>query len=208
MGIKQPFSAVSHMVGGGLAIALLPWLVVAANGPLAVVAATVYGVALIAMFGLSSIYHSVPRRGAEPWLFRLDQVGIYLLIAGTYTPLALVRIGGWAGWTLFGIEWGLAAVGISLCLAVHRTPQWVHQVAYIALGWAAATAIPALLKIPLGGLVLLFGGGCLFSLGSWLYNRDRPRTLGVLGDHEVWHVLVLAGGAMHAAFIVAYVLLP
>ncbi|HUR60973.1 MAG TPA: hemolysin III family protein [Candidatus Thermoplasmatota archaeon] len=207
MGIKEPFNSISHMVGGGLALALLPLLVARAHGPLAVTAVCVYGGSLVVMYALSSLYHSIPHRGAEPWLFRLDQVGIYLLIAGTYTPVALVRIGGASGWTLFAIEWGLALVGITLCLAVHRTPQLVHQVAYVALGWAAVTALPGLLKIPILGLALLLGGGLLYTGGSVLYNRNRPQTIGPLGDHEVWHLLVLGGSIAHAAFVVVYVLL-
>lgn len=206
MGIKEPFNAISHMAGGGLALALAPVLVVRAHGPLAVTAASVYASSLVAMYALSALYHAIPHRRAEPWLFRLDQVGIYLLIAGTYTPVALVRVGGASGWALFGVEWGLAIAGIALCLAVHRTPQLVHQVAYIALGWAAVTALPGLLKIPPAGLALLGGGGVLYTAGSLLYNRNRPQTLGPLGDHEVWHLLVLAGSAAHAAFVVLYVL--
>ncbi|HUR64395.1 MAG TPA: hemolysin III family protein [Candidatus Thermoplasmatota archaeon] len=206
MGIKEPFNAISHMVGGGLGLALAPLLVVRAHGALAVTAAGVYAFSLVAMYTLSVLYHAVPHKKAEAWLFRLDQVGIYLLIAGTYTPVALVRIGGASGWTLFGIEWAMALTGIVLCLTVHRTPQVVHQIAYVALGWAAVTALPGLLAIPVPGLALLLGGGLLYTFGSLLYNRNRPQTIGPLGDHEVWHLLVLAGSIAHAAFTVVYVL--
>jgi hemolysin III len=206
VGIKEPFNSISHMAGGGLSLALLPLLVLRAHGPLAVTAVSVYGGSLVVMYTLSSLYHAIPHRGAEPWLFRLDQVGIYLLIAGTYTPVALVRIGGASGWTLFGIEWGLALVGIVLCLTVHRTPQLIHQIAYLALGWAAVTALPGLLQIPWAGLALLGGGGVLYTAGSLLYNRNRPQTIGPLGDHEVWHLLVLGGSILHAAFVVLFVL--
>jgi hemolysin III len=206
VGIKEPFNAISHMVGGALGIALVPLLVLRASGALAITASAVYGFSLVAMYTMSVLYHAIPHRKAEPWLFRLDQVGIYLLIAGTYTPVALVRIGGISGWTLFGIEWGLALTGITLCLAVHRTPQLIHQVAYVALGWAAVTALPGLLRIPIAGLALLLGGGMLYTVGSLLYNRDRPQTIGPLGDHEVWHLMVLAGSIAHAVFIVVYVL--
>jgi hemolysin III len=206
VGIKEPFNSISHMAGGGLALALAPLLVVRAHGALAVTAVSVYGFSLVTMYALSALYHAIPHKRAEPWLFRLDQVGIYLLIAGTYTPVALVRIAGAAGWTLFGIEWGLAVAGIVLCLTVHRTPQVVHQIAYVALGWAAVTALPGLLKIPLPGLALLMGGGILYTAGSLLYNRNRPQTIGPLGDHEVWHLLVLGGSIAHAVFIVLFVL--
>jgi hemolysin III len=206
VGLKEPFNSISHMAGGGLALALVPLLVLRAHGPLAVTAASVYGFSLVTMYTMSALYHSIPHRSAQAWLFRLDQVGIYLLIAGTYTPVALVRVGGATGWTLFGIEWGLALAGIVLCLTVHRTPQIIHQLAYVALGWAAVTALPRLLAIPWPGLALLMGGGVLYTAGSLLYNRNRPQTLGPFGDHELWHLLVLGGSAAHAVFVVAYVL--
>jgi hemolysin III len=206
VGIKEPFNSISHMAGGGLGLALVPLLVLRAHGALAVTAVSAYGFSLVAMYTMSALYHAIPHPRAEPWLFRLDQVGIYLLIAGTYTPVALVRIGGPTGWTLFGIEWALAVTGIVLCLTVHRTPQLVHQLAYLALGWAAVTALPGLLRIPLAGLALLGGGGVLYTAGSYLYNRNRPKLIGPLGDHEIWHLLVLAGSIAHAVFIVMFVL--
>lgn len=217
MGLKEPFNSVSHMVGGGLAIAGVPYLVAIARGPLAVTSTAVYAASLIAMYALSSIYHAMalrrevegkaakPRR-RDAWLLRLDRVGIYLLIAGTYTPVALVRIGGAWGWSLFGIEWACAATGIVLTLTVHRMPEVLHQLAFLLLGWAAVTALPGLLQIPWQGLALLLGGGVLYSGGAFLYARDRDRTIGALGDHEVWHLLVLAGSALHFAFVAAYVL--
>lgn len=217
MGLKEPFNSVSHMIGGGLAVAGLPFLFARAQGPLAVVAVATYGFALGAMFTLSAVYHAMalrrevegkapaPRR-RDAWLFRLDRVGIYLLIAGTYTPVALVRIGGALGWTLFGVEWAGAAAGIALALTVHRMPNVLHQLAFLLLGWAALTGLSELAKISLLGLSFLVGGGILYSGGAFLYARDRPQTIGRLGDHEVWHLLVVAGAAAHFWFVATYVL--
>lgn len=206
MGIKHPFNSISHMVGGGLALVLLPVMILRASGPLAVTAVSLYGATLIVMYTLSVLFHSIPHRGAEPWLFRLDQVGIYLLIAGTYTPVALLVVGGTAGRVLVAIEWVFGIAGICLLLLVPRTPQAVHQVAYIALGWAAVIILPGLLRIPLGGLGLLLGGGICYTAGSFLYNRNRPKTIGALGDHEVWHILVILGSIAHGAFVLRYAL--
>lgn len=206
MGLKHPFNSISHIVGGALAAGLMPILVVRASGPLAVAAVTVYGWSLLAMYTLSVLFHSISHERAEAWFFRLDQVGIYLLIAGTYTPVALLLVGGAPGWILFILEWTLGITGIILLLAVHRTPQWVHQTAYIVLGWAAVIMLPDLLAIPVGGFALLLGGGILYTAGSYLYNRNRPRLIGPLGDHEVWHILVIAGSMAHAAFVLGYVL--
>lgn len=206
MGIKEPFNSISHMVGGVLSLALLPIMVHRASGTLAVAAAVIYGGTLVAMYTLSVLYHSIPHERAEPWLFRLDQVGIYLLIAGTYTPVSLLVVGGTAGWVLFGVEWVLAAVGTALLLAVPRAPQVLHQVAYIALGWAAVVVLPILLALPMSGLALLVVGGILYTAGSYLYNRDRRGTIGRLGDHELWHLLVLGGSTAHAVFVVFFAL--
>lgn len=189
-----------------MSLALLPIMILRASGGLAVVAAAIYGGTLVVMYALSVLFHSISHARAEPWLFRLDQVGIYLLIAGTYTPVSLLVVGGATGWALFGIEWVLAATGIALLLAVPRTPQVLHQVAYIVLGWAAVFVLPALLAFPGPGLGLLLVGGILYTAGSYLYNRDRPRTIGRLGDHELWHLLVIAGSIAHAAFVVWFAL--
>ena len=206
MPIKHRFNSISHMIGGVLALALTPTMAVLANGRLAVVAVLVYGCSLVLMYTLSVVYHAVPHQRAQFWLFRLDQVGIYLLIAGTYTPIALLRLGGTVGWTLFVAEWALASVGIVLLLTVPTTPKWLHQTAYIVLGWAALIGLPSLLTLPATGLALLLAGGILYTVGAYLSGRRRPRLLGPLGDHEVWHLMVLAGSALHAWFVLAYVI--
>jgi len=203
--LREPFNAVSHIVGGGLSILAAAVLLLRAHGPLATAATAVYAATLVAVFTMSALYHSVTHAGAGRWLFRLDQSAIYLLIAGTYTPVALVLVGGAWGWGLALGEWALAAIGVTLLLTVHRTPQWIHQAAYIVLGWAAVIALPRLLASPWGGLALLMGGGIVYTLGSLLYNRDRKGTLG-LGDHELWHLLVLLGAGLHVAFVLAFVL--
>lgn len=205
MGIKHPFNSISHMVGGGLALALTPVMAAQANGTLAVAAVSVYGCSLVIMYTLSVMFHAIPHQRAQFWLFRLDQVGIYVLIAGTYTPIALLRFGGAIGWNLFVLEWVLAGAGIVLLLTVPKTPQWVHQTAYIVLGWAAIIGLPSLLRLPGTGLALLVGGGILYTVGAYLNGRHRPRVIGPLGDHEVWHLMVLAGSALHAGFVLAHV---
>jgi hemolysin III len=205
LALKEPFNAISHMVGGGIAIAVLPLLILDAEGPLAVVSAAIYGASLLAVFTMSSLFHSIPHAGASAWLFRLDQASIYLLIAGTYTPLALLMVGGPWGWSLFGIEWGMAFIGISVLLTLHRTKPWVHQAAYILLGWAAVLALPHVDGLPLPALALVIAGGVAYTGGATLYWRDRAGTWRI-GDHGIWHLLVLAGALAHLAFVLLYVL--
>ena len=205
MPLREPFNSISHMVGAGFAIAALPLLVLAAKGPLAVVSASVYGACLLAVFVMSAVFHGVTHRGASAWLFRLDQAAIYLLIAGTYTPLALLMVGGAWGWSLFGVQWGMAVAGVAVLLTVHRTPPWVHQSAYILLGWTALLALPHIHGLPLAALALVVGGGIAYTGGATLYWRDRAGTWAI-GDHGLWHLLVLAGSMAHLVFVLVYVL--
>ena len=196
------------MVGGALASAATPFLIALADGPLALVTVSLYSFGLVSLYTMSTLFHAIragPR--GESWLERLDHVGIYLLIAGTYSPVALILLAGTIGWVLFILAWALAATGIVLSLTVPLGPKWVHIVGYIALGWAAVIAAPALLeKLDWIGIGWLLGGGILYSAGGFLYVRDRPQLIGRFGDHEVWHVLVLWASAMHFVFVVGYVL--
>jgi len=203
--LREPFNSVSHMVGAGLALAALPLLLLEARGPLAVVSAAVYGTCLLAVFAMSAVFHGVTHEGASRWLFRLDQAMIYFLIAGTYTPLALLLVGGAWGWSLVGVQWALAIAGATVLLTVHRTPTWVHQAAYIALGWMAVLALPHVHDLPLQALALVIGGGVAYTGGATLYWRDRAGTWAI-GDHGLWHLCVLAGALAHLAFVLLYVL--
>jgi hemolysin III len=205
VGLKEPFNSVSHMVGAGFAIAAFPLLIIAADGGRAIVSASIYATSLLSVFVMSAVFHGVTHKKASEWLFRLDQSAIYLLIAGTYTPIALLLMqGGW-GWSLFGVQWGIASAGIVLLLTVHHIPQWIHQAAYISLGWMALFALPQVAGLPWQAIALILGGGVAYTGGAVLYWRDRPRTM-VIGDHGIWHLLVLAGSMAHLVFVLLYVL--
>lgn len=204
--LRERFNSISHMVGGGVAIAAFPLLIVKAHGALATVAVTIYGTSLILLYAMSTVYHSVRHPRAEPWLLRLDHSLIYLLIAGTYSPVALLLLGGTSGWVLFIVEWALSITGIVLSLTVHGMPKWINQVLYQALGWAAVIALPNLLSIPWQGLALLAGGGIVYTSGAVLYGRNRAHSFGPIGDHEVWHLMVILGSALHFVFVLFYVL--
>jgi hemolysin III len=212
LGLKQRFNSISHMAGGGLALVALPLLFLDADGPLGYVTVSLYAFGILALYTMSSLFHGVHGPRAENWLERLDHVAIYLLIAGTYSPVALILLGGALGWTLFLVAWGIAVAGVTLALTVPLGPKWVHILGYIALGWSAVVAAPVLLvRLEVSGIVWLLGGGLVYSLGSFLYVRDRPRLLPGprwlwwLGDHEAWHLFVIAGSAMHFWFLLEHV---
>ncbi len=208
MGLREPFNSISHMVGAGLAIIGLIALVLLADGPLEVVSAVLFGVGLLAVYTFSAIVHGVK---AQPrvtmWLERLDHVAIYLLIAGSYTPLCLVLLGGGWGWSLFGTVWGLSLVGATLALTLPRAPKWLQITFYIALGWLAMIAAPVLFpRLTPGSLTWLLAGGIAYTVGALFYVWDKPRILGPLGGHEVWHLFVLAGSGAHFILVAAYIL--
>lgn len=208
MGLKEPFNSISHMAGGGLALVGLVALVVLADGPLEIVSAVLYGVGLVAMYTMSSIYHAIPLgpRG-EKRLERLDHVAIYLLIAGTYTPATLVLLGGAWGWSLFGTVWGIAIIGSVLALTVDMGPKWLHLAGYVAMGWLAIIAAPALFpKLTFASGAWLIGGGVTYTVGALFYAWDRPHLIGRMGAHELWHVFVLVASVAHFVWVAAYVL--
>lgn len=187
---------------GAVAAALPAALVLAfvANGGRATAAATVYGATLVALFGVSGAYHRLGRsNGARRWLRRADHATIYCLIAGSYTPVALIGVGGWLGWTLVAIVWSTAAVGVVLKLCWFDRTQVAGWVLYLVMGWLALIAMPALWS-HLGPVPLLFlgAGGLAYTLGAVVLGRRWPDPAPrVFGYHEVWHTMVIVAAALH-----------
>lgn len=208
MGMGEPASSISHMVGGGLSIVALVAMVLVADGALAITSAAVFGVTLLAAYSLSAIYHAFPKaHAAKKWLRRMDHVAIFLLIAGTYTPVVLVGLGGAWGWSLFGVVWGLAILGIVLKLTVGAGPKWIQPVLYITLGWMVVVAAPAMLdRIPTGGLLWLLAGGIVYSVGAIIYATHKEGKLWGLDGHDLWHFFVLGGSICHVVAVMRYVL--
>ena len=192
--------SITHGVGLVGAIAALPWIILAARGhgdPWKLAGGIVFGVTAILLFAASTLYHALPDCRAKH-LFRLfDHCAIYLLIAGTYTPFTLgVMRGGW-GWTLFGLTWGLAIVGIVLKATLRFRFPTLSTLLYLALGWlvvvAARPVLRALTPTEIGWLV---AGGLLYTVGVPFYVWSRRYA------HAIWHVFVLGGAACHLVAIV------
>ena len=168
-----------------------------------IVAGSVYGASLIALYASSSWYHGTHHPRWKPWLKVADHASIYILIAGTYTPFTLVTLrGGW-GWSLFGVVWGLAAVGAFWKFwFVHRF-EFVSTLIYLGMGWLGVVAIvPLLERLPAGGLVWLVLGGAAYSLGTVFFLWEKLPY-----HHAIWHGFVLLGVGCHYGAILAYVLL-
>jgi hemolysin III len=166
-----------------------------------VVASAVYGVTLVLLYLTSTLYHSIPHPPAKRILRILDHSAIYLLIAGTYTPFTLVLLRGPWGWTLFGLVWGLAILGITLKVAAMGRFRKLSLVLYIGMGWLVVIALgPLTAALARGGMVLLVLGGLAYTSGVLFYVWRRLPY-----HHAVWHAFVLAGSVLHFFAILLYV---
>ena len=194
-------NSILHGLGVLLTIPALVLLVLRASGHLggsgggarAVVSYVIFTAALIGMFLASTLYHGIQHEGAKRVFRVLDHSAIYFLIAGTYTPFCLLRFRGPWGWTLLGIEWGLAAAGIALYAVNYRPLKKAEVAVYLVMGWAVAASGPALFRsLPLISLVFLAAGGLSYTLGTLWYRKPYRRWA-----HVTWHIFVLAGAACH-----------
>ena len=189
--------SITHGAGallGVVALVLLVWRGVQADDPWRVVAGAIYGTSLIVLFSASSLYHALKAGRAKNVFQALDHAAIYLLIAGTYTPFALVTLRGPWGWSLLGTTWGLAAGGIVFeVLTRRRVLRKLSLALYLALGWlAVVVAMPLVRNLPAPGPLLLLIGGLLYSGGAVIYAAKR-----LVWNHAIWHVLVLAAAVVH-----------
>ncbi len=167
-----------------------------------VTCSSIYGTSLILLYGTSALYHGIPHAGAKALLQRCDHAAIYLLIAGTYTPFLLISLrGGW-GWSLFGVIWTLAFIGVVLEFIDWKPFKKMSLALYLGMGWIVVIAInPMLEQVATGGLVLLLAGGLFYSFGVVFYVWD---TLAY--NHAIWHMFVLAGSVLHFFSILFYVI--
>jgi hemolysin III len=203
----------THMVGGFFALFGTALLIVSAAGEgkvWHVVSFAVYGVSLISLFVASSLHHGVNLSKRLNDVFRLfDYIAIYLLIAGTYTPLCLVVQRNKWGWTLFGVVWALTAIGITIKSIYPELPRWVSNTFYIGIGWVGAILIVR--SIPIigwGGFALILAGGVVYTVGAMIFYFERPNPVpGKFGFHEIWHLFVLTGAVLHYLFMY-FIVLP
>ncbi len=154
------------------------------------------------------MYHAllVPERPLRA-LRTLDHIAIYFLIAGTYTPVALITLNGGLGWTLLAAVWLIALAGIPFKLWFLDAPVWISTGTYLAMGYLAlVVVVPIARAVSVSGLLWLIAGGAAYTVGAVIYARQRPDPFpGRFGHHEIWHLLVLAGSVCHYAFMVYHV---
>ncbi len=178
------------------ALAAGAMLAVLANGPLATLSCWVYALALAAMFGASALYHRFPWQSAakQVWARRLDHSMIFVFIAGTYTPFALLAFHGLTRWVVLVTVWAGAALGLVFGLAWLDSPRWVSALAYVAVGWVGLLAAPQLFSgLGVAVLVLVLVGAGLYMLGAGIYAARWPNPFPrTFGFHEIFHLLVVA----------------
>lgn len=200
----ERFNGITHLMGTVLAAAGTAVLVVLAarlGDPWKIVSFSIYGFMLFALYALSTLYHST--RGKVKRVFqKLDHCSIYLLIAGTYTPFTLVTLRGAWGWSLFGVIWGLAALGIAQEAWLGKGARVLSVVIYVLMGWLSVIAIrPLIAALTPAGFAWLAAGGLFYTGGIIFYALDAKLRHG----HGIWHLFVLAGSASHYFAILLYV---
>ncbi len=198
-------NSVTHGIGLILAIAGLAVLTAFASrlgNAWHVVSCTIFATTLILQYTFSTLYHSIQLPRAKSVMRVLDHSAIFLLIAGTYTPFMLVNLRGTWGWTLFGIVWTLALLGVLFQVSLLRRWQGISLALYIGMGWVVVIAIkPMLASVAPGGLLLLLLGGLAYTSGVVFYLWERLRY-----NHAIWHGFVLAGSILHFFAVLFYVI--
>lgn len=197
-------NSITHGIGAVLATAALTILVVFAalkGDAWRVVSFAIYGTSLILMYTSSTLYHAITHKKAKRYFRIMDHSSIFLLIAGTYTPITLLalRDTGW-GWTIFGLIWGMAILGILFKFMFYGKLEKFSVVFYIAMGWLAVIAIkPMLANLPIGLLIWIAIGGLFYTIGIIFYTwKNLPYS------HSIWHLFVLGGSIAHFFGILLY----
>lgn len=211
--IREPINSLTHLFGAILSLAGLVALVIKASvttdSALAIIAVIMFGVSMILLYSASATYHMVMAKDhVIAFLRRVDHSMIFVLIAGTYTPICLISLEGATGWVLFSVVNGLALAGVVFKLVWFHAPRWLSTALYVAMGWIiiffSSTLFPI---IGGGGMLMLLIGGLFYTVGAAIYWL-KPSFLSFkhLGFHEIFHVFILFGSLFHFICIYGYVL--
>ena len=206
---EEIFNTVSHIVGGAFGVIALAVCVVVSSlhrDPWAVVSSAIYGTSMVALYTVSSVYHGLRPGMGKKVMQVLDHCTIYLLIAGTYTPVVLCSIRpvypGW-GWTLFGLVWSLAAMAAAFTAIDLKKYSVLSMACYIGMGWCIVIALkPTLECVPLAGLLWLLAGGISYTVGAVLYGLGKKHRY----MHSIFHLFVVLGSVLQFGCIVGYVI--
>jgi hemolysin III len=208
--VKPRLRGVSHEWAFFISLILGAALIIAAKTPQATLAVAIYAVSLSALLGTSALYHRVnwKRPDVRRWMRRLDHSMIFFLIAGTYTPFALLVLDGPLADAILAVVWVGAVIGAIVEMVWIEHPKWVAALVYMSLGWVAVVAFPGMWQeMGVGGTLLVAAGGLLYTVGAVVYATQRPNpSPRVFGYHEVFHALVILAAAAHFAAIAFFAL--
>ena len=211
--LKDPGSAITHFIGMLMAIfAAVPLLIKAAREPdhIYLISLTIYALSLILLYAASTTYHTFDlSEKANTILKKIDHMMIFILIAGTYTPVCMVVLGDKTGWSLLTLVWGIAIVGILINALWITCPKWFSSLIYIAMGWVCILAISKIIAaLPAGGFAWLLAGGIIYTAGGIIYALKLPifnSRHRYFGSHEIFHLFVMGGSLCHYMMMYGYV---
>ncbi len=212
--IREPGSAITHFIGMMMAVfAAVPLLIKAAtaSGSAAFTAMAVFMLSMILLYGASATYHSLTVSAKVLKVFRkIDHMMIFVLIAGSYTPVCLIVLGGPLGYTLLAVVWGIALFGILIKALWITCPKWFSSTIYIAMGWVCLWVFGSLWNaLPKGAFLWLLAGGVIYTVGGVIYALKLPifnAKHAYFGSHEIFHLFVMGGSICHFIFMYRYVL--
>lgn len=212
--IREPGSAITHFIGMMMAVfAAVPLLIKAAtaSGSAAFTAMAVFMLSMILLYGASATYHSLTVSDKVLRVFRkIDHMMIFVLIAGSYTPVCLIVLGGPLGYTLLAVVWGIALLGILIKVLWITCPKWFSSTIYIAMGWVCLWVFgPLWNTLPKSAFIWLLAGGVIYTVGGVIYALKLPifnAKHAYFGSHEIFHLFVMGGSICHFIFMYRYVL--
>ncbi len=210
--LREPVNSISHGAAAIASIAGLTFLIIASSlkgSAWHIVSFTIFGSTLVMMFTSSALYHGLKVSGGKlAILRRIDHIMIFLLIAGTYTPICLLPLRGYWGWSIFGFVWSLAFTGIIIKVFFMNVPRLVSTLIYLVMGWICIVAIyPIITSLQAVSIAWLVAGGFFYTIGAVIYTLKKPDLFpNIFGFHEIWHIFVIVGSSCHFWLIYKYLL--
>ena len=208
--VRDPLSALTHFIGFLAVMPAFVFLLEKAETKTQTLAFIIFGISLILLYGASTIYHTLMLSAEKiAFLRRIDHMMIFILIAGTYTPVCLVTLAGKWGAILLSAIWGIAIAGMLMKIFWMGAPRWLSTSIYVVMGWLSVTAFVPLMKaVGWGGFGMLLAGGIAYTVGAVIYALKKPNLafLKSFGFHEIFHVFVMIGTGFHIAFMFLYIL--
>lgn len=206
--VKDPISALTHFIGFLAVIPVYIALLELAETKQQMIGFGVFGLSLMLLYGASTIYHTLMLSAEKTALLRrIDHMMIFVLIAGTYTPVCLVALAGKWGTVLLSAIWSIAILGVLMKVFWMGAPRWLSTLIYVVMGWLSITAfVPLMNAVGLGGFLTLLGGGVAYTVGAVIYALKKPNLaiLKSFGFHEIFHVFVMIGSAFHIIFMFCF----